>query len=141
MRRQIDMSCLNLICKVPPRRSIRNTSRCASPGRARGSAKAGMLCKDANSGSQAEGIPSTSDHLSRIQRFKGDPYAIGLAQGRALAARLEQNVSHYIECRKHAVDMKKLAQGALPWLRRLPRRFQDELEGMAEGANIPLQHL
>ncbi len=37
--------------------------------------------------------------------------------------------------------MTKLHQGALPWLRRLPKRFQDELEGMAEGARLPLQRL
>jgi hypothetical protein len=37
--------------------------------------------------------------------------------------------------------MTKLHQGALPWLSSLPKRFQDELEGMAEGAQLPLQRL
>jgi hypothetical protein len=38
-------------------------------------------------------------------------------------------------------DLEKLHAGALPWLRTLPKRFQDEFEGMAEGADIPLQRL
>ena len=29
----------------------------------------------------------------------------------------------------------------MPWLRTLPQRFQDELEGLAEGANLPLQRV
>jgi hypothetical protein len=82
-----------------------------------------------------------SNHLDRIHRFKGNPYEIGLAAGRTLGAQLEQTVSRYIAGREHASDMAKLHQGALPWLRRLPKRFQEELEGMAEGARLPLQRL
>jgi hypothetical protein len=37
--------------------------------------------------------------------------------------------------------MQKLCAGALPWLRALPERFQQEFEGIAEGAGIPLQRL
>jgi hypothetical protein len=37
--------------------------------------------------------------------------------------------------------MDKLRQSALPWLWNLPKRFQDEFEGMAEGANLPIQRL
>jgi hypothetical protein len=82
-----------------------------------------------------------NNYLDRIQRFKGNPYEIGFAAGRALGAKLEQTINHYIASREYASDMIKLHQGALPWLRRLPKRFQDELEGMAEGANVPLQRL
>lgn len=82
-----------------------------------------------------------NNHLDRIHHFKGSPYDIGLAAGRALGARLEQTINHYMARREHATDMTKLHQGAQPWLRRLPRRFQDELEGMAEGARLPLQRL
>lgn len=32
-------------------------------------------------------------------------------------------------------------RGAVPWLRTLPDRFQDELEGLAEGAQVPLQRV
>jgi hypothetical protein len=82
-----------------------------------------------------------SNHLDRIHHFRGNPYEIGLAAGRTLGPKLEQTIKHYLAGREHASDMTKLHQGALPWLRRLPRRFQDELEGMAEGANLPLQML
>lgn len=78
-------------------------------------------------------------HLDRIHHFKGSPYAIGLAAGRALGAKLDQTISHYIARREQASDMDRLHQGALPWLRRLPERFQAELEGMADGAQLPLQ--
>ena len=39
------------------------------------------------------------------------------------------------------MDGPKLHTGALPWLRRLPERFQQELEGMAAGSGAPLQLL
>ena len=91
--------------------------------------------------SHGKQLPSMNNHLDRIQHFKGSPYEIGLAAGRTLGAKLEQTINHYISSREHASDMTKLHQGALPWLRRLPKRFQDELEGMAEGANLPLQRL
>jgi hypothetical protein len=82
-----------------------------------------------------------NNHLDRIHHFKGNPYEIGFAVGRTLGAKLEKIINHYIAGREHASDMTKLHQDALPWLRRLPKRFQDELEGMAEGANLPLQKL
>ncbi len=82
-----------------------------------------------------------NDGLNRIYRFKGNPREIGLAAGHALGEKLEHNINHYLTRRQDATDMNKLRQGALPWLRRLPQRFQDEYEGMAEGAHLPLQRL
>ena len=82
-----------------------------------------------------------SSHLDRIRHYKGTPREIGFAAGLALGATLEQTVDRYIACRACAVDMAKRHEGALAWLRRLPRRFQEELEGMAEGAGLPLQRL
>ena len=63
----------------------------------------------------------------RIHHFRGAAYEIGLAVGRALGAKVEQTINYYIAAREHACDMTKLRQGALPWLRRLPQRFQEEL--------------
>ena len=82
-----------------------------------------------------------NNHLNRIYHFKGNPHEIGFTAGRMLGGKLEQTLSHYISSREHTSDMNKLYQGALPWLRRLPKRFQDEFEGMAEGAKLPLQSL
>ena len=82
-----------------------------------------------------------NDYLARIHHFKGAPYDIGLAIGRTLANRLEQTFTHYINKMADSSDMEKLHAGALPWLSGLPKRFQDEFEGMAEGANVPLERL
>lgn len=80
----------------------------------------------------------------RINHHKGNPREVGFAIGQALGTRLEANIDRYIQtgpARHGSLDIDRLHTGAIPWLRRLPRRFQDELEGMAEGANISLQRL
>jgi hypothetical protein len=82
-----------------------------------------------------------NNYRDRIYHFKGNPHEIGFAAGRMLGPKLEQNLHHYITRREHATNMEKLRQGALPWLRRLPKRFQEEYEGIARGANLPLQLL
>jgi len=82
-----------------------------------------------------------NSYLSRIYHFKGNPYEIGFTAGLAFASRLELTINHYIANVEASKDMEKLYTGALPWLRNLPKRFQDEFEGMSEGADIPLQRL
>ena len=82
-----------------------------------------------------------NSHGDRIRHYKGTPREIGFAAGCALGVRLGQTVDHYIARREAAVDMAKLHKGALGWLRSLPKRFQEEFEGMAEGARLPLQRL
>ena len=81
------------------------------------------------------------NYLNRIHHFKGTPREIGFTTGRALGQKLEQTFSHYIDSLESSSDMDKLHEGALPWLRGLPQRFQEEFEGLAEGANLPLQRL
>jgi hypothetical protein len=82
-----------------------------------------------------------NDHLDRVHHFKGTPREIGLSAGQMLGDKLEQAIHHYIASLEDSTDMEKLHAGAIPWLRRLPKRFQDEFEGLAEGANIPLQRM
>ncbi len=82
-----------------------------------------------------------NNHLDRIHHFKGSPREIGFSTGRALGAKLEQTISHYIASQSDSKDLEKLRSGALSWLRDLPKRFQDEFEGMAEGAGISLQRV
>ncbi len=77
----------------------------------------------------------------RILRFAGTPTEIGFAAGRALGAKIEETINHYIASLENSSDMEKLHAGALPWLRGLPQRFQEEYEGIAEGANLSLQRL
>ena len=74
--------------------------------------------------------------------FAGTAREVGVAVGRALGPRLEANIARYLRERPQspgALDPDGLRRGALPWLRTLPDRFQDELEGLAEGASVPLQ--
>jgi hypothetical protein len=86
-------------------------------------------------------VTTSSD---RTHRFAGTARGVGRAAGRALGPRLEANISRYIRERPQrpdALDLATLRRGALPWLRTLPPRYQDELEGLAEGANLPLQRV
>lgn len=80
----------------------------------------------------------------RTYRYAGTPREVGRAAGRALGARLEANIARYLRERPRrpdALDLAALRRGALPWLRSLPSRFQEELEGLAEGAQMPLQRI
>lgn len=84
------------------------------------------------------------DHSRNVLRFKGNPREIGLSLGRALRGKLAINIDKYIRqgpSRAGKVDQEQLKQGALPWLRSLPQRYQDEFEGLALGANVPLQRV
>jgi hypothetical protein len=81
------------------------------------------------------------NYASRITHFKGNSREIGFTAGRMRAAALAQGISYYIASLENSKDMDKLHTGALRWLRRLPKRFQDEFEGMGEGTDIPLQRL
>jgi len=80
-------------------------------------------------------------YLNRINHFKGNPREIGFTAGQTFAHKLERTISHYVNNVGDFKDLEKLRNGTLTWLRTLPKRFQDEFEGMAEGANIPLQRL
>lgn len=82
-----------------------------------------------------------TDHYNRIRHYKGTPYEIGFASGRALGDKLEQTISIYINTIKDSRDMQKLKFGAMPWLRGLPKRYQDEFEGMAAGSGVPLERI
>jgi hypothetical protein len=79
--------------------------------------------------------------IDRVRRYAGTPREMGLAAGRDLGARLEQTYKHYVASLAGDTDLVKLRAGALPWLRGLPERFQEEFEGLAEGAGLPLQDL
>jgi hypothetical protein len=81
------------------------------------------------------------DDLQRVFRFKGSPWEIGFTAGQTFASRLEETINRYIASVYSLKDMQKMHAGALPWLRTLPPRFQDEFEGMAAGSEIPLQRL
>ncbi len=81
-------------------------------------------------------------HGGRLIRLAGTPYEIGYAMGRHMGARLEANIARYI--RERAPNLSRESawrSGALPWLRTLPQRYQDEFAGLADGAGLPLQRM
>lgn len=80
----------------------------------------------------------------RVYHVKGNHRDVGYALGQAVGGRLAHAIERYIRtgpARQGSVDADKLRRGALPWLRRLPRPYQDELQGMAEGSGVPLQRI
>ncbi len=80
------------------------------------------------------------DVRERIIHIRGNtPYEIGVAFGRHLGPRLEKNICDYLAKRpQHPINVKPLREGALPWLRQLPQRFQEECAGLADGSRLPL---
>lgn len=78
------------------------------------------------------------------RRFKGSPYEIGLQHGHELGAKLEDIINCYIRERPpsdRSFNSSKMQKEAMPWLNRLPSRFRLEFEGMAKGADVPLQRI
>jgi hypothetical protein len=82
-----------------------------------------------------------NNHLDRVSHFRGSPYNVGFAAGQKLGHKLEQVIDSYISGVAESKDLQKLRNGALSWLSGLPQRFQDEFQGMTDGAQIPLQRL
>jgi len=84
------------------------------------------------------------DHKNRIRHLKGSPFEIGFAMGQSLGSRLEANIERYVRERVPVsirLDHQVWQSGALPWLHSLPARFQEEIEGLAQGSGLPLQRL
>ena len=83
-------------------------------------------------------------YQQRIQHFRGTAYDVGYASGQRLGSQLEQNIVQYQAIRSESsasVQWNLLRTGAIPWLRQLPKRYQDEFAGLAEGAGITLQRV
>jgi hypothetical protein len=82
--------------------------------------------------------------MMRTYYARGTPYEIGYAIGKSLGIKLENNIAQYIRQRPgqgETLDLCKLQSEALDFLNGLPKRFQDEFEGLADGADLPLQRL
>lgn len=80
----------------------------------------------------------------RIHHLRGTAFEIGHALGQSLGPRLAANIDRYVRERVppgEPLDEAQWRSGALPWLRALPARFLEEFEGLAQGAQLPLQRL
>jgi hypothetical protein len=100
-----------------------------------------------NDGQAALGRPGAwlmNEPRDRIYHLKGSPFEIGCALGQSLGPKLEANIERYLRertCHEAPFDAELWQAGALPWLRSLPARFREEFEGLAQGAQLPLQRL
>lgn len=83
----------------------------------------------------------TGGITGRIHYVKGTPYQAGYSLGQKLGERLDANIQTYIQfiSQRGSLDEGKLKAEAMAWLRRLPARFKEEYEGMAEGSGLPLE--
>ncbi len=81
---------------------------------------------------------------NRISYAEGTPREIGLSAGRRLGKKLARNIAYYIRnrpLRLDALDRTKTQAAGMSFFRSLPARFQEEIEGLAEGAELPLQQV
>ncbi len=80
----------------------------------------------------------------RYLRLSGTPYQIGLALGEKLRSQLEKDIDHYIQdgpMRFNNLSADAVTKGAMAWFKSLPRRYQTELEGLADGSGVSLQKI
>jgi hypothetical protein len=85
----------------------------------------------------------TTSH-PRIAQASGSPYAVGFSLGQQIGMQLGENIAHYLQqgpVGQRGISLPQLREGALAWMRSLPVRFQQEMEGLAAGAGIPLQRV
>ncbi|MHC4714090.1 MAG: C45 family autoproteolytic acyltransferase/hydrolase [Planctomycetota bacterium] len=79
----------------------------------------------------------------RISFLKGTPFEIGFAQGKVLGGALEENIRRWVGGleRVAGLDQGKLASDSAAFLERIPRRFREEIEGLAAGSGLALRRL
>jgi hypothetical protein len=81
---------------------------------------------------------------NRIATASGSPYAVGFSFGQQIGYRLGENIEKYIRLgpgKHRQIDRDQLRAGAIPWMRMLPERFQQEMEGLAAGSGVSLEQV
>jgi hypothetical protein len=81
---------------------------------------------------------------NRIATASGSPYAVGFSFGQQIGYRLGENIEKYIRLgpgKHRQIDRDQLRAGAIPWMRMLPERFQQEMEGLAVGSGVSLRQV
>lgn len=82
--------------------------------------------------------------MDRIINLAGTPREIGLAAGRMLGKRLDENIEYYLQnrpVRPEDLGREGMESGVLSLLDKLPARFREELAGLAEGAGLSLRRV
>ena len=83
-------------------------------------------------------------HQNRYTSLHGTPFEVGLALGTALRDTLSADIEHYLEegpLKLGDLTRAALDSGAMGWFDSLPERFQQEMQGMADGSCVPIQHI
>ena len=78
----------------------------------------------------------------RYLKLHGTPYQVGHDLGRHLGPELAEDIEDYLTAgpaRFNGTNMHILAAGAMGWYDSLPERFRHEMEGLSDGADIPLK--
>lgn len=78
-----------------------------------------------------------------IGRFTGTHQQVGIKIGQALKQELKSNIDHYINQVKETfgLDHQKLNDHAMTWFHQLPMDYQIEIQGIAEGSDLPIETL
>ena len=80
----------------------------------------------------------------RVLHVKGSPYEMGFQHGRLLKDLIEKNVAEFIDNTPSALAprIKSFQQNLPPKLMGyIPNRFQEEMQGVADGSGVPLQKI
>lgn len=80
---------------------------------------------------------------SRVLSARGSARDVGLTLGRAVGERLRTSIETYIG-RRLGEDSRTdgdVRRRACDWLAGLPRRFQEEIEGLSSGSGVPMAQL
>ncbi len=84
-----------------------------------------------------------SAHPCDLLRFEGSPADVGYAHGTVLRASLRKNLQAYNESMRRAgvLDVRKVRREWASWFDTVASHYRQELEGIARGAEIPLDDM
>ncbi len=79
----------------------------------------------------------------RVLHVKGSPYEMGFQHGRLLKDLIEKNVAEFIDNTPSALAprIKSFQQNLPKLMSYIPTRFQEEMQGVADGSGVPLQKI
>ena len=80
----------------------------------------------------------------RYLQLTGKPFEIGVNLGQSLKDTLAADINHYLEngpLKFGDLTRSAIDSGAMGWFGSLPERFQQEMQGMADGSGVPLKEI
>ncbi len=80
----------------------------------------------------------------RYLTLSGSAFNVGFSLGKTLQETLAKDIEHYIQTgpiKFGSITLETIQMGAMNWYEGLPKRFQAEMAGMAQGSGVPLQRI